>query len=103
MNRLLGAEFAAEQFIGTVGDHLIEGSWVHVGLRTGSGLPDHQRKMIVELAVDDLARRADDGAGAALVDQPKPAIGFGGGKLDHRKRVNDRHRHPVLADAEVSP
>jgi hypothetical protein len=59
--------------------------------------------MIVELAVDDLARGADDGAGAALVDEPKLAIGFGGGKLDDRERVDDRHRHPALADAEVSP
>ena len=59
--------------------------------------------MIVELAVDDLACGADDGAGAALVDQPKLAIGLCGGKLDDRERVNDRHRHPVLADAEVAP
>ncbi len=100
MNRRLGAELAAEQFVGAVGDHLIE---VHVGLRAGAGLPDHQRKMIVELAVDHFARGADDGAGAALVEQPEFAIGFGGSQLDDAERVNDRHRHPVMADAEVLP
>ena len=73
MNRLLGAELAAQQFVGAVGDHLVE---VHVGLGAGAGLPDHQRKMIVELAVDHLARGADDGAGAALVEQAEFAIGF---------------------------
>ncbi len=64
MHRLLGAEFAAQHFIGAIGDHLVE---VHVGLGAGAGLPDHQRKMIIELAVDHLARGADDGAGATLV------------------------------------
>src|SRR5258705_4493060 len=100
MNWLFGAELAAKQFVGAVGDHLIE---VHVALRAGAGLPDHQRKMIVELAVDHLARGAGDGAGAALVEQPKFAIGFRGCKLDDAERANDRHRHPVLADAEILP
>ncbi len=86
MNRRFGAELAAKQFVGAVGDHLVE---VHVGLGAGAGLPDHQRKMIVELAVDHLARGADDGAGAALVDQPQFAIGFGRRELDDAERVND--------------
>ena len=76
MNRLLGAELAAEQLVGAVGDHLVE---VHVGLGAGAGLPDHQRKLVVELAVDHLARRADDGAGAARIEQAEFAIGFGRG------------------------
>jgi hypothetical protein len=100
MNRRLGAELAAEQFVGAIGDHLIE---VHVGLRAGAGLPDHQRKVIVELAVDHLARGADDGAGAALVEQPEFAIGLCRGKLDDAERMNDADRHPVLADAEILP
>ena len=100
MNRLFGAELAAEQFVGAVGDHLVE---VHVGLGAGAGLPDHQRKMIVELAFDDLARGAGNGAGAALVDQAELAVGFRGGELDDAERVNDRHRHAVVADAEILP
>ena len=59
--------------------------------------------MIVELAVDHLARGADDGAGAPLVQQAQFAIGFRRGQLDDAKRVDDRHRHPVMADAEILP
>ena len=100
MNRLLRAEFAAQQFVGAVGDHLVE---VHVGLGAGPGLPHHQRKMIVELALDHLARGAGDGAGAPLVDQPQFAVGLGRRELDDAERVNDLDRHPVLADAEILP
>ena len=100
MNRLLGAEFAAQQFVGAIGDHLVE---VHVGLGAGAGLPDHQRKMIVELALDHLARGADDGAGAACVQQSQFAIGFRGRQFDDAERADDIHRHPVAADAEIVP
>jgi hypothetical protein len=100
MHRRLGAELAAEQFAGAVGDHLVE---IHVGLGAGAGLPDHQRKMIVELSVDHLARGADDGARPALVEQLEIPVGFGGSELDDTERANDRHRHPVMADAEVLP
>ena len=87
MNRLLGAEFAAEQLVGAVGDHLVE---VHVGLGAGAGLPDHQRKVIVELALDHLARGADDGAGAARIEQAEFAVGLGGGEFDDAERMDDR-------------
>ena len=52
MNGLLGAEFAAENLVGAIGDHLVQ---IHVRLRAGAGLPDHQRKMIIEAAVDNFA------------------------------------------------
>ncbi len=57
--------------------------------------------MIVELAVDHLARGAGDDADAALVDQPELAIGLCGSKFDDAERTNDGHRHPVMADAEI--
>ena len=44
-----GPHLAAEDFNRAVGDDLVR---VHVGLRARSGLPDDQRKMIVELARD---------------------------------------------------
>ena len=100
MNRLLGPTFAAEHFVGAVGDHLVE---VHVGLRAGAGLPDHQREVIVELAVDHLARGTRDGVGAAAVEQAEFAIGLRCCKLDDCEGADDRHRHPVLADAEILP
>ena len=100
MHRLLGAEFAAEHLVGAVGDHLVQ---VHVALGAGAGLPDHERKVIVELAVDHLMRRAGDGAGTARVDQAQLAVGLGCGKLDDAEGVNDAHRHPVMADTEILP
>src|SRR5258708_30418886 len=59
--------------------------------------------MIVGVAVDVLARGADDGAGAALAEQTEVTIGFRGCELDDAERMNDRYRHPVLADAEIPP
>ena len=100
MNRLLGAEFAAEHLVGAVGDHLVQ---VHVGLRARAGLPDHQREMIVELAVDHLLRGAGDGGGAARIEQAELAVGFCGSELDDAERMDERHRHAVLADAEILP
>jgi hypothetical protein len=42
-----------------------------------------------------------------LVCVPDPvchvAIGFGGGQLHRRQRMDDRHRHPVVADAKIAP
>ncbi|MHC2439591.1 hypothetical protein ACVMB0_006966 [Bradyrhizobium sp. USDA 4451] len=100
MDRLLGAELAAEHLVGAVGDHLVD---VHVGLRAGAGLPDDQRKMIVELAVDHFLRCAGNGVGAARIELAEFAIGLGGRELHHGKRVDDRDRHPVVADFEILP
>src|SRR5262249_46745056 len=51
--------------------------------------------------VDHLARGLGDRAGDARLEQAEFEIGFGGSQLHHRQRVNDRHRHAVMADAEV--
>ena len=51
MHRLLCAERAAQELVRTVRDHLVD---VHVGLGAGAGLPDDQREVVVELAVDHL-------------------------------------------------
>ena len=98
MHRFLGAEFAAENLVGAVGDHLVE---VHVGLGAGAGLPDHKRKMIVELAFDHLARGADDGAGAACIEQAEFPVGLGGSEFDDAERMDDGDRHAIMADLEV--
>ena len=76
MHRFLGAEFAAQHLVGTVGDHLVE---VHVALGAGARLPDDQRKVIVELAFDHLACGAGDGAGAARIEQSEFPVGLRGG------------------------
>ena len=100
MNRLLGAEFAAEHLVRAVGDHLIE---VHVGLRAGAGLPHDQREVIVELALDHFARGAGDGPGSARVDQAEFAIGLRRRQFDDAECVHDLDRHAIAADPEVLP
>ena len=98
MDRRFRAERAAEPLVGAVGDHLVD---VHVGLGAGAGLPDDQRELIVEPAVDDLLRRLDDGLGAARVERAKLAIGLRRRALDDGQRADDRKRHELVADAKI--
>ena len=83
MDRRLGTARAAEDFVGAVGDHLVD---VHVGLRARAGLIDRKRKMLVALAVEDFLRRLHDGLGAARVEEAERAIGLGGGAFGQRQR-----------------
>ena len=66
MDRLLGSHLAAHNFNGAVGDDFVD---VHVGLGAAPGLPDAQRKLVIELAGDNLV--------GGLHDE----LGFVGGKL----------------------
>ena len=72
MHRLLRAHHAAQHFDGAVGDHLIG---IHVRLGAGTGLPDGQGEMVVELAVDHFLGGGDDGL-AELADRGGPARMF---------------------------
>ena len=60
-----------------------------------------ERKLIVELAVDDFLRRLHDRLGAPRIEQAELAIDFGGGALDQRQRRDQRPRHALVADAEI--
>ena len=59
--------------------------------------------MIVEFALDHLARGAGDGGSAARIQQAQFAIGLCRGEFDDAERVNDLDRHPVMADTEILP
>ena len=98
MDRGLGAAFAAERFDGDVGDDLVG---VHVGLRAGAGLPDDEREVVVEFAVDDLLGGAADGVGDFGVELAELLVGGGGGVLDDAHGADDRARHALAADLEV--
>ena len=76
---LLGAHLTAKHLNSAVRDHFVG---VHVGLGARPGLPDHQREMVVQLAVDDLLRRFGDGLGQLGVETAKGGIGLGRGPLD---------------------
>ncbi len=45
---VLASHLAAGNFNGAVGDDLVG---VHVGLGAGAGLPDHQREVVIQLAI----------------------------------------------------
>ena len=72
MDRLLRPDHAAGDLNSAVGDHFIG---VHVGLGAGPGLKHDQRELVVELAVDDVLRRADDEIGLFLRQLLKFEIG----------------------------
>jgi hypothetical protein len=78
MHGLLGAHLAAQHFDGAVGDHLVG---VHVRLGAGAGLPDDEREVIVELAVDHFLRGLDDGLAELRVELAERHVGFGAARL----------------------
>ncbi len=58
--------------------------------------------MIVELAVDHLLRRLDDGLADFLVQLAERHVGLGRGALDDAERADDRRRLAFGADLEVA-
>ena len=57
VDRVLGADLAPCYLDRTVCDDLIG---VHIGLGSAAGLPDHERKMIVEPTIDDFLSHPAD-------------------------------------------
>ena len=99
MNRLLGAHFTAQHLDCAVGDHLVG---VHVGLCARAGLPDDKREVLVQLAVDYLLRRRDDGVTDGRVQLAERHVCACGCLLDDAERANDRQRLLFPADLEIA-
>src|SRR5262245_35940431 len=99
MHGRLRARLAAQEHVGARGNHFVD---VHVGLRAGAGLPHRQREVIVELAVDHLLRGTHDRGRAPSVERSELKVRLRRCTLDERQRVDDRQRHPLVADAEVA-
>ena len=98
MHRRLAAALAAEQLVGAAGDHLVG---VHVGLGARAGLPDHERELVVELAVDHLLRGLADRLGELGIELAEPHVDPGRRELDDAERADQRRRHALAADLEV--
>ena len=98
MHRLLAAERCSEQLVGAVRDHLVR---VHVALRAGPGLPDDQREMVGELAVDHLLRRPLDRIGEPRVEHAQLAIDPRRRLLDDAERAHQGRRLGLAADPKV--
>jgi len=54
MHRRFSAHSAAKPLDSQIRNHLVG---VHVGLGAGAGLPDHKRKVVVQIAVDNFSGR----------------------------------------------
>ena len=80
-----------------VGDHLVD---VHVALSAGTGLPDGQRKLCLELAGRDARRSRGHGVGLGGVEQAERAIDLRRGTFDLGQRVHDLHRHALSSNRE---
>jgi len=98
MYRLLAAHHAAQHLDRAVRDHLVG---VHVRLGARSGLPNHQGKVVVELAVDHFLRRCGDGSPKFGVDVALIDVDQRTGLLDDPQRADDRHRLPFPTDRKV--
>src|SRR5262249_40160139 len=62
-----------------------------------------QRKMRIELAVEDFLRRLHDRLGAPRIKKPERAIGLRRSALDQRQSRDQRARHELFADGEIMP
>ncbi|KWV85274.1 hypothetical protein PFLmoz3_05218 [Pseudomonas fluorescens] len=98
VHRALAAAVVAGQFVGAASDHFVG---VHVALGATAGLPDHQRELVVMLAVQDFVGSLLDQAGnigrqvaVAVVDPRR-------GLLDQGQGMQYRQRHALLANREI--
>ena len=98
VDRLLRAHDAAEKLDGAVGDHLVG---VHVRLGAGAGLPDDEREVRVELALDHLVGGPDDRLADLRVEAAEVHVHLGGGALDDAETADDRLGHAFAADREI--
>ncbi len=98
MHRRLVAGLAAENLVRAVRDHLVG---VHVRLGAGSRLPDDEREVVVELAVDHFLRRRDDGVGDVFLKLAERQVGAGGGLFLDSQGAHEGCRHAVVADGEI--
>ncbi len=74
---------------------------VHVGLGAGTGLPNDQRKMIVEGSGGHFPGGGNDRRADGLIEQAKGHIGGGGRFLLQSERVDDFDGHDFAADGEI--
>ena len=99
VDRRLAAERRAQDLVGAVRDHLVG---VHVGLGAGAGLPDHQREVLGELAVDHLLRRRARSASARRGSStPSSRLTRAAARLTMPSARTSGRRHGLAADPEV--
>ena len=93
------AELLSGDLIRAVGDHLVG---VHIGLGAGSGLPDHEREMPVQLAGDHLVGGLRNGPELFVRHflWAEGVIGGGGGFFQDAEGPDDLRGHGLDPDAD---
>src|SRR5438874_2377820 len=94
MNRRFRSRFGPKHHIRACCDDLIH---VHVGLSARAGLPHHQWKVLIELALDHLLRGMRDCPLPAQIKHAKLMVHLSRGAFDDGKRTYDRLRDALLA------
>ncbi len=97
---LLVRKVAAVRNVAPVGDDLIG---VHVRLRTRTRLPHNQRKLVVELSVQNFVADFSDQFGFFFIQNPGFGVGERGGFFEVGEGFDDflGHLVDVLGDGEV--
>src|SRR5271170_670233 len=98
MNGLLAAHFSARNLDGAVRNHFVD---VHVRLRAAAGLPDAQRKMLMQLPGNHLIRRLSNQIDLFFRKFPQIAIYKRGGLLQDAEAANQLAGHGVFAYGEM--
>ena len=98
MNGLFCAFFAAEQFVCTVGDHLVD---VHIALGSASGHPDFEGKLSVIIAVEDFIACAENCGAELFGEESKFKIGFRRSFFNENESADDFKRNEIVSDIEM--
>ena len=98
MYRLLRSHFAARNLNRTIRDDLVH---VHVGLRAAAGLPNAQRKLVIQLTGNDFVGSFDDELGLVGREFAQVLIHQRAGLLERAKGANQLRRHGVAPNIEM--
>ncbi len=98
MHRVFGADLAAQDFNGPVGDHLIG---IHVGLGTGACLPDNQGEMRVQFTGSHFSGRLINGRSEITVKLALRLVYPGRCLLDNAEGMNKRPWHGFIPNGEI--
>src|SRR5690606_30559254 len=85
VHRALATALAGGDLVGPTGDHLVD---VHVALGAAAGLPDHQGKLVIMLALQHLVGGLFDQTGQVGRQIADAAVDPGRGLLDQGQAVH---------------
>jgi hypothetical protein len=98
MDGVLGADLATGELDRAIRDDLVG---VHVGLGAAAGLPDDERKVVVEPTIDDLLSGASQEVAGLPIENPETGVAPGGSQLEDPECADELSRHALVTDAEI--